>query len=174
MTVLITGAGLVGSQVAAVEIVAGRRPVVFDLAPDLTASATVVDLDRCDVVRGDIRSSWQLARTVEQYGVRRVVHTAANPGLTPGAQRDPYSAVEVNIVASVNILELARCSILVVPKCTRPDKGPGRRSTGGTDIPRRATEPSRPGVPIASTPSTAELCGLRILPRSGLRPLSRR
>lgn len=55
MTVLITGAGLVGSQVAA-----GRRSVVFDLAPDLTALATVVDLDRCDVVRGDIRSSWQL------------------------------------------------------------------------------------------------------------------
>ena len=38
MSVLITGAGLVGSQVARLEQEAGRTPVIFDVAPRADAA----------------------------------------------------------------------------------------------------------------------------------------
>ena len=35
-------------------------------------------------------------------------HTAANPLLTVGAQREPYAAINLNIMGTVNVLEAAR------------------------------------------------------------------
>ena len=47
MTLMVTGAGLVGAQVAALDQANGGRPVLFDLAPRHDALAEFVDPDRC-------------------------------------------------------------------------------------------------------------------------------
>src|SRR3990170_7575078 len=108
MTVLVTGAGLIGSQIARLLAGEGERPVVFDMAPQLDALAEIAPLDRLTVARGDIIDPLGLARVIREHGITRILHTAANPLLTVGAQRDPYAAIRVNIVGTVHVLEAAR------------------------------------------------------------------
>lgn len=108
MTVLITGAGLVGAQIARLEQDAGRRPVLFDVAPRLDALSDHVDLQRCDVVRGDLLNSLDIVDAITEHRVTRIIHTAAHPGLTPGGQDDPLNAVRINILGTAHVLEAAR------------------------------------------------------------------
>lgn len=108
MTVLITGGGLVGSQLARLEVDAGRTPVLFDVAPDREALADVVDLERCAVVRGDVTSPLDLVAAVKAHGVRRIVHTAAHGGLTAGSEQAPLAATQVNVMGTAHVLEVAR------------------------------------------------------------------
>jgi nucleoside-diphosphate-sugar epimerase len=49
---------------------------------------------------------------IHAHGITEIVHTAANPLLTMGAQRDPYAAIELNIMGTVNVLEAARIAKL--------------------------------------------------------------
>jgi nucleoside-diphosphate-sugar epimerase len=108
MTVLITGAGLIGSQIARLLAEGGERPVLFDLAPQPEALAEIVPLDRLVLARGDLLDPLSLARVIQEHGITRIIHTAANPLLTVGAQRDPYAAIRVNVVGTVHVLEAAR------------------------------------------------------------------
>jgi len=108
MATLVTGAGLVGSQIARILVGAGERPVFLDLAPQLRPLADIVDVERLTIVQGDILSPMELARVIREHGITRVIHTAANPLLTMGAQRAPYAAIRVNIMGTVNVLEAAR------------------------------------------------------------------
>ena len=108
MAVLVTGAGLIGAQIVRILVEEGERPVVLDLAPQLDAVADIVAVEPLTVVRGDILSPLELARVIREHWITRIIHTAANPLLTVGAQRNPYAAIQVNIVGTVNILEIAR------------------------------------------------------------------
>lgn len=108
MSVLITGAGLVGSQIARLEQEAGRTPVIFDVAPRADALADFVDLERCVVVRGDVTNPLDLVNAVESNGVRRIVHTAAYGGLTPGSNAAPLTSTMVNVMGTAYVLETAR------------------------------------------------------------------
>lgn len=108
MSVLITGAGLVGSQIARLEQEAGRTPVVFDVAPRAEALADFVDLDRCVIVRGDITSPLDLVDAIQANGVRRIIHTAAFGGLTPGSNAAPLTSTKVNLMGAAYVLEAAR------------------------------------------------------------------
>jgi nucleoside-diphosphate-sugar epimerase len=45
---------------------------------------------------------------LRDHDIAEIVHTAANPMLTLGAQRDPYAAVQLNIMGTMNVLEAAR------------------------------------------------------------------
>ena len=93
VSVLVTGAGLVGSQLARLEQEAGRTPVLFDIAPNRRALADFIDLEDCVVVRGDVLNPLDLVAAVRQYGVTRIAHTAAYPNLMAGelvAQPRPY------------------------------------------------------------------------------------
>ncbi len=108
MSVLVIGGGLIGSQVARILAEAGTRPVVMDLAPQRDALADIVDPERITLVQGDVLDRPVLEHVVREHGVTHVVHTAANPLLTLGAQENPYSAVQVNIVGTCNVLEAAR------------------------------------------------------------------
>ena len=108
MSVLITGAGLVGSQVARLEQEAGRTPVIFDVAPRAEALADFVDLDGCVVVRGDVTSPLDLVSAVRANGVRRIVHCAAYGGLTPGSNAAPLTSTMVNVMGTAYVLETAR------------------------------------------------------------------
>lgn len=108
MAILIIGSGLVGSQVGRILVEEGERPVILDLAPQPEVLADIVDLSRITLKQGDILNSLDLVRVIREDKITRVIHTAANPLLTLGAQRDPYSAIQVNIVGTVNVLEAAR------------------------------------------------------------------
>ncbi len=108
MPVLIIGGGLVGSQVARRLVQAGERPVIMDRAAQPQALADIVDLARVRLVEGDVLRPLALTRAIRECGITDVVHTAANPLLTLGAQRDPYGAIELNIMGTVNVLEAAR------------------------------------------------------------------
>jgi len=108
MSTLVIGAGLVGSQIARLLVDAGERPVLLDTAPQPEALGEIVPLDRVSLVEGDVRRPLGLARILRDHPIDRIVHLAANPLLTLGAQRDPYAAVELNVMGTMNVLEAAR------------------------------------------------------------------
>lgn len=108
MTTLIIGAGLVGSQVARILVVQGARPVLMDYAPQRAALGEIVDLAKVELVEGDVLRPLRLTEVITGYGITDIVHTVANPMLTLGAQRDPYAAIKLNIMGTVNVLEAAR------------------------------------------------------------------
>ena len=108
MTVLITGAGLVGSQIARLEQEAGRTPVIFDLAPRPDALSDFVDLSRCVLVRGDVCNPLDLVAAVQDHGIRRIIHCAAFGGLTAGSNVAPLTSTLVNTMGAAYVLETAR------------------------------------------------------------------
>ncbi len=108
MTTLVIGAGLVGSQVARILVDEGERPVLLDAAAQPQAIAQIVDLDRVVLTEGDILRPLTIVKALRDHRITAVVHTAANPMLTLGAQRNPYAAIELNIMGTVNVLEAAR------------------------------------------------------------------
>ena len=112
MAVLIIGAGLVGSQIARILVEEGERPVVLDLAPQPEALGHIVDVKRITLTQGDILNALDLVRVIRDEKITKVIHTAANPLLTLGAQKNPYTAIQVNVMGTVNVLEAARTHAL--------------------------------------------------------------
>lgn len=112
MSLLIIGSGLVGSQIARLEIEQkkdqGGKPIIFDVAPRVDALKDIFDADQATIIQGDVLSVHDLYRAIKSYGVTRVIHTAANPLLTVGAQKMPYQAIQLNIMGTANVLEAAR------------------------------------------------------------------
>ena len=108
MTTMITGAGLVGSQIARILVQQGEKPVLFDIAANLAALADVVEVDKVTLFRGDLLNPFDLGRVINENGITRIVHTAAYPNLGTGAQENPYGAIQVNIMGTANVLEAAR------------------------------------------------------------------
>src|SRR5579884_3445103 len=108
MNVLVVGAGLVGSQIARQLIDERWTVVLFDRTPQLDALEEIVPAESAPLFRGDILNPFDLARAIREHQVDAIVHTAANPMLTVGAQQSPVSAVETNVIGSLNILEVAR------------------------------------------------------------------
>lgn len=108
MTVLVIGAGLVGSQIARILVDEGERPVLMDRAPQQKALGEIVDLAKVKIVEGDVLQPFALPQIIRAEGIKRIVHMAANPMLTIGAQKDPYAAIQLNIMGTANVLETAR------------------------------------------------------------------
>ena len=108
MTTLVIGAGLIGSQVARILAERGEKPVLMDVAAQTTAIGQIVDLSRITLVQGDILRPLSIVDVLRAHGISRIAHTAANPLLTVGAQREPYAAINLNIMGTVNVLEAAR------------------------------------------------------------------
>ena len=108
MATLIVGAGLVGSQIARILVEQGERPVLMDRAPQPRALAQIVDLQRTTLEEADVLQPLALAGILRRHAITDVVHMAANPMLTIGAQKDPHSAIQLNILGTVNVLEAAR------------------------------------------------------------------
>ena len=108
MAVLIIGAGLVGSQVARILVEQGERPVLMDRAPQPQALGRIVDLAKVVLLQGDVLQPLSLIEILRERKIEKVIHLAANPMLTIGAQRDPRAAIELNVMGTVNVLEAAR------------------------------------------------------------------
>ncbi|MSQ72825.1 MAG: NAD(P)-dependent oxidoreductase [Betaproteobacteria bacterium] len=108
MTTLIIGAGLVGSQIARILVEGGETPVLMDQSAQPQALSQIVALDKVTLVAGDVLRPFVLTRIIREHAITRIVHMAAFPMLTLGAQRDPFAAIELNIMGTVNVLEAAR------------------------------------------------------------------
>jgi UDP-glucuronate 4-epimerase len=97
--VLVTGAaGLVGNEVCAILRKRGDQVIGIDRQSAENTSGPIIV---CDL--GDIHRLHELSRE----GVQAVIHCAAHSG--PMVARDnPYSMVQVNILGTANMLEIAR------------------------------------------------------------------
>ena len=108
MTTLVIGAGLIGSQVARILVERGEKPVLMDVAAQTAAIGQIVDLGKVTLVAGDILRPLSIVDVLRTHGISKIAHTAANPLLTLGAQKEPYAAINLNIMGTVNVLEAAR------------------------------------------------------------------
>ena len=106
MTVLITGAGLIGTQIAKLFLDQGEKTVVFDIAPQIESMKELVDVSRISIVKGDILDLAGLISAMKANQVDKVVHTAA---LLPGGlMKNIYSGIRVNTDGTLNVLEASR------------------------------------------------------------------
>lgn len=161
MAVLILGCGLVGSQIARLLVEAGEHPTALDLSPQPDAIAEIVDPSRFTLARGDLLNPLDLVRVIRNRNVTHVVHTAANPLLTAGAQQNPYPAIQVNIMGTVNVLEAART--LGVERVVFTSSGVlSSYLVGGEDRgdPFKEEAYPRPSTIYAATKQAAENLGL--------------
>lgn len=108
MTTLVIGAGLVGSQVARILIEQGEQPVIMDFAAQTKSIGEILPLDKVTMIQGDILRPLSIVKAINDHGITGIVHTAANPMLTLGAQTDPFAAINLNIMGTVNVMEAAR------------------------------------------------------------------
>ena len=76
MNILITGAGLIGSNAARHAVDAGNQVVLFDLAPNRDYIQKVVGKDKAGVVAADMRDLPALLSTLEKFNIDTLVHTA--------------------------------------------------------------------------------------------------
>ncbi len=106
MTILVTGAGLIGCHSAALLAARGERVLLLDLRPDRRAIASVPGLEHVAIETGDIRDRGAMLALFQRHGVRAVLHTAA--ALSMAIRQTPSLAADVNIVGTVNLLEAAR------------------------------------------------------------------
>jgi nucleoside-diphosphate-sugar epimerase len=112
MVVLVTGgAGFVPSNIVRRLAQSGYEVVSLDVTPP---SATLLrylgDLTkRVQFVQGDICDPTFLADVAQQHAIQDIVHaaviTAVNPAIEP---MDPTRTVEVNVMGTVRMLDLAR------------------------------------------------------------------
>jgi nucleoside-diphosphate-sugar epimerase len=108
VTTLVIGSGLVGSQVARILVERGEKPVLMDNTAQNSAINEIVDLAKVTLVAGDVLRPLSIVDVLRSHNISKIVHTAANPMLTVGVQKEPYSAINLNIMGTVNVLEAAR------------------------------------------------------------------
>ena len=160
MPVLVIGSGLVGSQIARILVEQGERPVVLDQRPQREALAQIVDVSKIDVVEGDVLRPLTLSQAICKGNISSIIHTAAHPMLTLGAQRDPYAAIQLNIMGTVNVLEAARIHGVkrVVVSSSSVLNGHMTGGEDGGDMTREEAFP-RPSTFYAATKQAVESIG---------------
>jgi nucleoside-diphosphate-sugar epimerase len=103
---LVTGAlGCIGAWTCAVLAGEGVPVVGFDLGDD-RRRLRLAGAGEVPLVRGDVTDRATLERAVDEHGVTHVVHLAAL--LIPLIKRDPPHGTAVNVVGTVNVLDLAK------------------------------------------------------------------
>lgn len=106
MTVLITGSGLIGTQISKLFLTQGEKVVVYDISPQLESMKELVDLSELSLVKGDILDLANLISVMKENHIDRVVHTAA---LLPGGlMKNIHNGIKVNTDGTLNVLEAAR------------------------------------------------------------------
>jgi len=107
MSVLVTGAaGIVGYNIVVKCVEAGLEVVAYDknkCKPNLVNSVK----GKVNWVQGDLNDWAHLLETTMEYKVEGVIHSAALPNVS-SCRPVPLSATRVNVLATQNLLELAR------------------------------------------------------------------
>lgn len=108
MTVLVTGAGLIGSHTARLLLDQGAGVVLYDQSPSPSYIESVVGPDRklCYVERGDVRDFANLVDVMRRRGVTRILHTGGL--LSTRVEENPYLAFQTNVLGTLNAIEAAR------------------------------------------------------------------
>ncbi len=101
MSVLVTGAGLIGQLTAERLAARGERVVLCDVRRPAQALPDGVTFEVCDVTDRD-----RVDALIRLHDVRRAVHTAAM--LSTGIRQDPVRGIAVNVVGTAVVLEAAR------------------------------------------------------------------
>ncbi|NPT38255.1 NAD-dependent epimerase/dehydratase family protein [Paraburkholderia xenovorans] len=101
MTVLITGAGMIGRLSAAQLRAQGEDVMLVDVSPRPPEELDGVSLELCDVT-----DFARLDDLVARHQVTSIVHTAAL--LSTAIRRDPLAGIRVNTIGTANVLEIAR------------------------------------------------------------------
>ncbi|EDT41710.1 NAD-dependent epimerase/dehydratase family protein [Burkholderia ambifaria] len=101
MTILITGAGLIGRLTAAQLHSQGETVLLADIRP-----AAADDVGGLPFFQADLTDWPGLCDLIRRHGVRSIVHTAAM--LTPAIRRDPLAGVRTNVMGTTHVLEAAR------------------------------------------------------------------
>lgn len=142
MTVLVTGAGIIGSLSARALIEEGEACVLLDIDPQETAIRSVLGTAEVPIVKGDLLDPELLPDLLRRYQVDAVVHTAAM--LNFAITQNPRRGIEVNVMGTMNVLEAARTLRLrrvVLASSTTvayPAFGPHETGPLSEDIPLRA------------------------------------
>lgn len=106
MTVLVTGAGIIGCHTAAMLAARGESALLLDLHPAHAAIACIVDDPKVSVLAGDVTDFSLLDRLVRDNGIDAIVHTAAL--LSTAIRKNPLSGIHVNVMGTATVLEVAR------------------------------------------------------------------
>jgi nucleoside-diphosphate-sugar epimerase len=106
MNILITGAGLIGSNAARHAVDNGHKVALFDLSPNRDYVDKVVGKDKCDVVAADMRDLPALLSALEKFNIDTLVATAGLIGSR--VQENSYTGATNNILGTINVLEAAR------------------------------------------------------------------
>ena len=104
MTIMVTGAGIVGTHLASALVKRGETPILFDKSPQPNSIAKLVPLDRIKMIAGDILNFEELSRVIRRNKVKVIVHTAA----VIKFEDSPHVGVSVNYGGTANVLEAAR------------------------------------------------------------------
>ena len=106
MNILITGAGLIGSNAARQAVDNGHKVALFDLSPNRDYIDKIVGRDKAGIVAADIRDLPALLSALEKFNIDTIVHTAGLIGSR--VQENSYTGATNNILGTINILEAAR------------------------------------------------------------------
>lgn len=107
MSILITGAGLVGCHFARAALQRGATVAFFDASPSEAYIRKIVGEDaRVVLHRGDIRDLPALIRAVQEARAEVLVHTVSLIGAKVEAQT--YTGLTVNLMGAVHAAEAAR------------------------------------------------------------------
>ena len=148
------GAGFIGSHMVDRLVADGHRVrVVDDLSSGRLDNLAAVN-NRIEFIKGDIRDRQLVANACE--GIEFIIHEAAWRSV-PKSMADPWGYTEVNVLATVNLLEAAVKAKVKRVVCVSSSSVYGET----TQMPLREDQPARPISPYAASKLADELfCGL--------------
>lgn len=106
MTVLVTGAGLIGCHFARRAADGGSKVVLYDLSPNRDYIQKIVGKDKAEIVAADMRDLPALINALKEFKIDTLVHTAGLIGKR--VAENSYTGSTNNIVGTINVLEAAR------------------------------------------------------------------
>jgi len=104
MSVLITGAGLLGTYAAREYLGSKESVILYEVAPNYIAIKDICG-EKIKIIKGDILDIKKLYSIVKKYHPKNIVHTAVIR--QTAAQKDPIKAKKINIEGTKNIIEVA-------------------------------------------------------------------
>ena len=106
--VLVTGAGgCIGAWTVKMLSDLGATPIVYDISDNRSRLQLIyADADKVDWELGDVSDFDRLSEVVKQYDISSIIHLAALQ--VPFCIADPIASTRINVMGSVNILEVAR------------------------------------------------------------------
>jgi nucleoside-diphosphate-sugar epimerase len=148
------GAGFIGSHIVDKLLADGHQVRVLDDLSSGRRENLAQAGSRAEFIQADIRDRGAMAKACK--GIERVIHAAAWRSV-PKSMNDPYGYTDVNVLATVNLLETAAKEKAKRVVCVSSSSVYGDATT----MPLREDAPTFPISPYAASKLADELfCGL--------------